>query len=170
MARYLIALGSNVRHQRHGSPERVLRAAFGALDAAGLTLEARSPVLRTAPLGPSRRRYANAAAIVHSRLDPPALLACLKAIEAEFGARRAGRPWRARVLDLDIVLWSGGPWSSRGLTVPHAAFRTRSFVLRPAATIAPDWRDPLTGLTVHHLLARLTRPRPTPRDAARSGP
>jgi 2-amino-4-hydroxy-6-hydroxymethyldihydropteridine diphosphokinase len=170
MARYLIALGSNVRHHRHGSPERVLRAAFGALDAAGLKVQVRSPVFRTAPLGPSRRRYANGAAIVRSRLDPPALLARLKSIEAKFGRRRRGRAWRARVLDLDIVLWSGGSWSSPSLIVPHVAFRTRSFVLRPAATIAAVWRDPLTGLTVRHLLARLTRPRPTPRDAARSGP
>ena len=40
-------------------------------------------------------------------LDPPAMLAALKAIERDFG-RRAGRRWGARVLDLDIVAWSGG--------------------------------------------------------------
>jgi 2-amino-4-hydroxy-6-hydroxymethyldihydropteridine diphosphokinase len=64
------------------------------------------------------------------------------------------------VLDLDVVLWSGGAWASSRLTVPHAAFRTRTFVLDPAATIAPDWRDPLTGLTLRQLAVRLRRRRP----------
>jgi len=162
--RYLIALGSNVRHHRYGAPERVLRAAFDVLDdAKGLELEARSPIGRSDPLGPSLRRYANAAAIVRSTLAPEDMLARLKAIEGAFGRRRAGRRWSARVLDLDIVLWSAGPWCSPGLTIPHPAFRARAFVLTPAATLAAAWRDPISGLTIHHLLARLTRPRPSPR-------
>ncbi|MBS0475643.1 MAG: 2-amino-4-hydroxy-6-hydroxymethyldihydropteridine diphosphokinase, partial [Proteobacteria bacterium] len=36
--RYLIALGSNVRHHRHGPPERVLAAALDALRDAGVTV------------------------------------------------------------------------------------------------------------------------------------
>ncbi len=160
--RYLIALGSNIRHHRHGPPHRVLAAALAALGEAGLRLERASPVFASAPLGPSLRRYANAAVIVRCRLSPPELLARLNAIESRFGRRRGGEPWRARVLDLDIVLWSGGAWASSGLVVPHPAFRERGFVLRPAAAIAPAWRDPLGGLTLRQLLARLTRPRPVP--------
>jgi len=162
--RYLIALGSNVRHHRHGAPERVIRAACAAMDAdPDLKVKRVSPVLRNTPIGPSRRRYANTAAIVHSKLDPSDLLVRLKAVERSFGRRRAGRRWGERVIDLDIILWSRGPWSTPGVTVPHPAFRERTFVLHPAAAIAPDWRDPLTGLTPRHLLARLTRPRPAPR-------
>jgi 2-amino-4-hydroxy-6-hydroxymethyldihydropteridine diphosphokinase len=59
------------------------------------------------------------------------------------------------VLDLDIVLWSGGAWASPGLTIPHPRFRTRQFVLGPAASIAPTWRDPLSGLTLRQLAYRL---------------
>src|SRR5690606_11786402 len=135
--RYLIALGSNRCHGRHGRPEAVLRAAFAALDRKGLAIETTSPILATAPLGPSRRRYANAAALVRTKLAPDALLDRLKRIERRFGRRRGGRRWAARVLDLDVVLWSGGGWCSPGLTVPHPAFRSRAFVLRPAAAIAP---------------------------------
>lgn len=145
---YAIALGSN-RHGRHGSPERELRAALAELAPA-----IASPILHTAPLGPSNRRFANAVAIVETDEDPPALLRRLKAIERAFG-RRAGRRWGARVLDLDILLWSGGAWSGPGLTVPHPQYRVRGFVLDPLARIAPDWRDPLTGLTVRQLRARL---------------
>jgi 2-amino-4-hydroxy-6-hydroxymethyldihydropteridine diphosphokinase len=156
--RYLVALGSNVRHHRHGAPPQVLAAALARLDRGKLKLQASSPIMASAPLGPSRRRYANAAAIVRTRLEPSALLAKLQRIERKFGRRRTGARWGARVLDLDIVLWDGGAFSAPGLTVPHPAFRTRAFVLAPALAIAPRWRDPLTGLTLRHLHARLTRP------------
>jgi 2-amino-4-hydroxy-6-hydroxymethyldihydropteridine diphosphokinase len=154
--RYLVALGSNVRHHRFGLPPMVLRAALAELEAAGLRIERASHIISTAPLGPSPRRYANGAAIVAAEMRPDALLRTLKAIEREFG-RRGGRRWASRVLDLDIVLWDGGTWSSPGLTVPHLAFRQRRFVLEPAAGIAPRWRDPVTGLTLRQLAARRAR-------------
>ena len=161
--RYLIALGSNQRHHRLGSPEQVLAAALLELDRKGIQLVATAKTIRSAPLGPSRRRYANSAALVKSKLDPPEMLVRLKHIETKFGRRRGGQRWAARVLDLDIVRWSGGVWASPGLTVPHPLFRDRSFVLTPAKAIAAAWRDPITGLSLRHLQARLTRPRPAPR-------
>ncbi len=161
--RYLIALGSNMRHVRHGPPERVLGAALGELEREGLKILAAAPVIRSAPLGPSRRRYANGAVLVRAKQGPDELLDLLKAIERRFGRTRGGQRWASRVLDLDIVLWSGGAWSSPGLTVPHPAFRQRTFVLAPVLAIAPDWRDPLTALSLRQLHARLTRPRPLPR-------
>ena len=156
--RYLIALGSNVRHHRHGLPEAVLAAALTELTQRGLTVLRAAPILRSAAVGPSLRRYANGAALIETGLDPAALLAALKSIERGFGRRRGGQRWTSRVLDLDIVLWSGGPWASADLFVPHPLFRARQFVLKPAAAIAPDWRDPLTGLTLRQLAARLVRP------------
>ncbi len=126
------------------------------------TVAARSPVLRTPPIGAAQRRFANAAAVLESEYDPPALLAALKRMEREFG-RRTFRRWGDRVLDLDIVLWSGGRWASQGLDIPHPLFRDRTFVLGPGSGIAPDRRDPVSGLTIRHLNARLTRPRPLTR-------
>lgn len=163
--RYLVALGSNMRHPRHGAPRRVLAAALEALDHGKLDVLAASRVIESAPMGPSRRRYANAVALVRSKRDPEELLAKLHRIEHRFGRRRTGRAWGARVLDLDIVLWNGGAYTSDvgDLVIPHPAFRTRRFVLDPAATIAGHWRDPLTALSVQHLRARLTKPRSAPR-------
>ncbi len=158
--RYLIALGSNKRHHRHGPPERVLAAAVEALGQAGVAVLANAPILHSAPLGPSRRRYANGAALVETALAPDDLLELLKTIERAFGRRRGGQRWAARVLDLDIVLWSGGAWFAPGLTVPHIAFRARAFVLAPAMALAPTWRDPVSGLSLRQLHTRLTRPRP----------
>jgi 2-amino-4-hydroxy-6-hydroxymethyldihydropteridine diphosphokinase len=128
------------------------------------TVAARSPVMASAPMGAARRRFANAALVLSSDLTPPALLAALKRMEREFG-RRPGQRWGDRVLDLDIILWSGGVWRSAGLAIPHPAYTRRAFVLTPARAIAPGWRDPVSGLTLAHHHARLTRRRPLPRGA-----
>ncbi len=131
--------------------ERLRREDVKVIDAA--------PALLTDPVGPSLRRYVNSAAVVETDLDPPALLATLKRLECAFGRRAGGQRWTSRVLDLDVILWNGGPYAGPGLTIPHPLFRTRDFVLAPALHIAAGWRDPVTGLTVRQLHARLTRPR-----------
>lgn len=158
---YLIALGSNRRHQLYGAPQGVVRAAMEELAALGTVL-ARAPVIATPAMGAARRRFANSAAVLESALTPPALLAALKHTERQFGRRR-GQRWGDRVLDLDIILWSGGRWASPGLRIPHPAYRERGFVLAPAAAIARGWRDPVSGLTIAQAQARLTRRRPLPR-------
>ncbi len=146
---YAIALGSN-RRGRHGAPADEICAALSAIGG----VVASAPIIETAPLGPAQRRFANSAALVASDEAPEQLLDRLKRIERSFG-RRGGQRWSDRVIDLDIVLWSGGAWASGGLVIPHPAFRERRFVLAPLAVIAPGWRDPLTGLTVRQLAARL---------------
>jgi 2-amino-4-hydroxy-6-hydroxymethyldihydropteridine diphosphokinase len=143
----------------------VIAAALAALTEAGVRIVRVSPVIMTAPLGPGGRAFANAAALAESALDPPALLALLKRIEHAFG-RRPGRRWGARVIDLDIILWSGGTWprfprraAPGRLAVPHAAWRARAFVLTPLVQVAGGWRDPLTGRTVRQIRAQATRKR-----------
>jgi 2-amino-4-hydroxy-6-hydroxymethyldihydropteridine diphosphokinase len=147
---YAIALGSN-RRGRHGAPAATLRAAAEAIGATRL-----SKVRATPALGPAGRGFANAVALVDSALDPPALLAELKRVERAFG-RRGGRRWGPRVLDLDIILWSEGPWAGGDLIVPHPEFRRRRFVLEPLAEVAAGWRDPISGATPGQLLHRLRR-------------
>lgn len=167
---YLVALGSNMRHPRHGGPRNVLKAAIHALGQDGLHVVAFAPVIETAPVGPSYRRFANGACLVRTMLDPEAMLVRLQALERRFGRRRMGIRWRARVLDLDIVLWNGGAYAVPDLTIPHPLFRQRGFVLAPSVQIAGDWRDPISGLTTRQLFARLTKPHPLPRATAWSGP
>jgi 2-amino-4-hydroxy-6-hydroxymethyldihydropteridine diphosphokinase len=146
---YAIALGSNRAHARHGRPDGVLKAALVALRGLG-TLNAVSKLHRTAAWGPAGRDFVNAAAILETDLAPDDLLAALKATERRFG-RRPGRRWGPRVLDLDIILWSGGRLRSRGLTIPHRELAKRAFVLKPLAEIAPDWSVASAGRAVRHL-------------------
>ena len=159
---YVIGLGSNRPHGRYGRPEAVLRAAIEAMTARGLVVRAVSRTLRTRALGPSARDFANGAVLVASNLSPPALLALLKAIERAFGRGR-GQRWGARVLDLDILAWSGGRHETRTLVIPHAALAIRGFALGPAAEVAPKWQHPRFHATLRQLDRRLRKPRPVDR-------
>ena len=162
---YAIGLGSNRRHARFGDPRAVLMAALAALESDDIEAVDASPIIASDPIGPSRRRYANAVALVASTLTPPQMLARLHAIEATFG-RRTGQRWSARTLDLDILLWSGGVWSDGALTIPHPEIDRRAFVLGPLRAIVPEWQHPLHRRSVRQLAARLGRPKPVDRGAA----
>lgn len=163
---YAVALGSNRRHGRHGAPSSVVAAAVGALGDAGLTISARSAIHLTPAFGGAGRSFANAAVILETALEPGELLDLLKDVEARFG-RRPGRRWGARVLDLDILLWSGGIYAAQALVVPHDALSARDFVLGPLVEIAPDWRHPLSHRTVRQLRACLRRAKPVDRFGRR---
>ncbi len=154
---YAIAIGSNRRHVRHGPPSGVVAGAIAGLDAAFGVLDA-SPILLNPATGGAGREFANAVALVETTLEPEAMLAALKAIERGFG-RRPGKRWGARVLDLDLVAWSGGSFASRRLTIPHPRLASRDFVLGPLAAIAPGWRI-IGALTPRHLAARLGKRAP----------
>ena len=155
---YAIAIGSNRPHGAYGRPPGVVEAAIARLDQDFDLFDA-APILINPAHGGAGRDFANSVALVESDLDPPGMLRRLKEVEREFG-RRSGKRWGARVLDLDIVGWSGGTWRSRGLNIPHGAATKRTFVIGPLATIAPDWR--LHGsVTARHFAHRLARRRPS---------
>jgi 2-amino-4-hydroxy-6-hydroxymethyldihydropteridine diphosphokinase len=150
---YAIAIGSNRPHGRHGRPAGVVEAAFARLDEEFGLFDA-SPIILNAAKGSAGRDFANAVALIESRLEPPEMLSRLKSIERQFG-RRPGKRWGPRVLDLDIALWSGGRFRSRRLAIPHSELAKRNFVLQPLAAIAPKWR--VGAMTVRHLAHRLAQ-------------
>ena len=161
MHTYLIALGSNIRHVDFGNPRQVVDAAMTVVGLLGDN-PLLSDIIESKALGPSRRRYANAAMILDSDLAPDIMLDALQSIERAWGVRR-GQRWSARVLDLDIILWTGGIHAGPNLSIPHPRFRERAFVLGPAIQVAPDWIDPIANLSLRQLKVRLTKPRPVPR-------
>lgn len=144
-----IALGSNLGDRRGHLAFAVerLRAELADVHV--------SPFIETAPVGVEPQpAFLNGALTGLARGSPRQLLDVLLGLEQERGRTRphAGAP---RTLDLDLILFGELVVDEPGLTVPHPRFRDRRFVLDPLAAIAPDLRDPLTGLSVRQLLAGL---------------
>jgi 2-amino-4-hydroxy-6-hydroxymethyldihydropteridine diphosphokinase len=154
MATAYLALGSNLGDRRAN-----LEAALAALRAnTAVRVLAVSGFIETEPVGgpPGQGPYLNGAAAVGTDLEPHALLAECKRIEKSLG-RRDGPRWGPRIVDLDILFYGALVLDTPDLTLPHPRLRERRFVLEPLAAIAPDLVDPVTGLTVGELLARLAQ-------------
>jgi len=152
MATVYLGLGSNLGDRRAS-----LDAAVESLRAnPAVRVLAVSGFIETAPVGgpPGQGPYLNGAAAIETDLAPVALLAELRRIERALG-RREGPRWGPRPVDLDILLYDSLVLATPDLTLPHPRLRERRFVLEPLAAIAPDARDPVTGLTVRELVARL---------------
>jgi len=131
----------------------MLRRALDALKRFGQII-AVSPVYETAPVGElNQPAFLNAAVEIETALAPLELLNAVKSVENALGRVPRTR-WGPREIDLDLILWGDLTLSSETLTLPHPEFRYRRFVLAPLADIAPDARDPVTGLRVAELLAR----------------
>lgn len=115
-----------------------------------------STLIETAPVGAGLENdppYLNAVGAGESALPAREIFDALRAIEAAAGRTRPyqGAP---RTLDLDLILAGDEVIDEAGLTVPHPRFRDRLFVLEPLAGIAPDLRDPISGLTARELLEK----------------
>jgi len=154
VVRVAIALGSNL-----GDRESSLRRATEALGAV-LDQVTVSSFIETAALGVDEPQppYLNAAATGFTTLGPRRLLGALQSIEREGGRIRTGRN-AARTLDLDLILYGDVTLDEPGLTLPHPRFRDRAFVLVPLAEVAGDMVDPVTGLSVSAMAARLQQDR-----------
>lgn len=128
-----VALGANL-----GDARATLLKAFGALDRVPETrVTARSRLYRTAPHQAHGPDFVNAVVCLQTRLTAPALLDALQALESAAGRER---PYRhaPRTLDLDLLFFGDAHIDSPRLTVPHPRWRSRAFVLRPLADVAPE--------------------------------
>jgi 2-amino-4-hydroxy-6-hydroxymethyldihydropteridine diphosphokinase len=151
--RAVIALGSNL-----GDRRSAIVFAADRLTAHISDLQL-SDIVETEPEGDAasgQPRYLNAVIVGNTALTARALLETLLAVEREFGRERP-YPGAARTLDLDLVLLGDQIIDEPDLHVPHPRFRERFFVLGPLAEVAPDVRDPVTGLRAGELLRNLLR-------------
>src|ERR1700679_2227486 len=165
MALAHIALGSNLPSLA-GHPDATLAAALPQLASIG-RITARSGLYSTAPVGLSNQpQFINAVVVLDTALAPRPLLAALLFIERLFGRdRHAAVPNGPRTLDLDILLYGDLIVPQPALEIPHPPRAQRALALVPLAEIAPDLRDPRSGLTAAQLLANLT-PAGPPSDPA----
>ncbi len=134
--RAYVALGSNLGDRRAS-----LRFAVENLP----DVVAVSHVYETDPVGgpEGQGAYLNMVVGLDTDLDPFALLARCRALEAEAGRVRSVRN-APRTLDADVLLYGDVRIESEELTIPHPRMWERRFVMAPLADIAadvvaPDW-------------------------------
>jgi 2-amino-4-hydroxy-6-hydroxymethyldihydropteridine diphosphokinase len=148
-----IALGSNLGDRRAAIAFAADRLAVH------LSSSILSELIETEPEGEglqSQPLYLNAVLVGETTLTPRQLLNLLLQLEAEHGRTRSF-PGAPRTLDLDLILLGDTVVNEPGLEVPHPRFRERFFVLGPLAEVAPDMRDPVTGMKVTELLKGLLK-------------
>ncbi len=126
-------LGSNI-----GDKPGNIREALRLIDDREVArLSAVSRIYRTPPWGVlDQGDFANACAIGETMLQPYALLAAVKQIEADMG-REPTRRWGPRLIDVDILFLGDHTLDDPELTLPHKELFGRGFVLTPLAEIAP---------------------------------
>ena len=172
---FVVGMGANL-----GDRRAALDQALSAAAALG-TVQATSNVYETDPVGgPPQPPFLNAAFRLRTSLEPCELWRALVAIEQRAGRVRRVR-WGPRTLDLDLLWSSGQAVKTHFLEVPHPRLADRAFALVPLLEVAPDAREPASGIGYAELLQRLpaTRlrclgrlsfspPTSTPISAARS--
>jgi 2-amino-4-hydroxy-6-hydroxymethyldihydropteridine diphosphokinase len=152
----LISLGANLGNVRETmqSAKRLLEDAFGQ---ANLKF---SHLYRTPPVGgPSGQQdFLNAVVAIESSRSAWEIWESVKQIESALGRHRLHR-WEARRIDIDLLLHGTHRIWTPHLKVPHPRMCMRSFVLKPAQEIVPDWLEPVTGWTIQQLSDHLDRSR-----------
>ncbi len=142
-----LSLGSSL-----GNKKAYLDFAVKALSSThGITVKKVSSYIESQPYGGvAHNVFLNACAEIETYLPPRALLKQLHRIE-EAGERRRSLRWDDRTLDIDIIFYGREVICEEGLTIPHADYVNRSFVIEPLKEIAPDFICPLTGVAVKNL-------------------
>jgi len=145
-----VAVGGNLP-STYGSPMETCEAAVKQLEAAGLTVSAKSSWYETEPVPKSMQpSFINNVVQIETDLDSTALLKLLLKIEKQMGRQRSFKN-APRVIDLDMIAYNDEINGSDFLTLPHPRMQDRAFVLYPLAEIAPDWHHPVLKKTAVEL-------------------
>ena len=127
--RTFLSLGSNI-----GDRRAYLSEAIRSLP----DVVAVSQVYETDPVGgPDQGAFLNLVVELDTDLAPNELLGLCHRLETAANRIRDER-WGPRTLDVDIIWMDGVQIDTERLTIPHARFRQRTFVLAPLRDLAPD--------------------------------
>lgn len=155
--RIFLSLGSNIE-AHHNLPLAVRHLAEE------VTLLGRSKVYASAAVGgpPASPPFLNAAVEIASSLEPAELkFQVLRPLEARLGRTRNGNRNAPRTLDLDLALWGEQRIDDpiHSIALPDPDILRHAHVALPLADLAPEFRHPITGQTLHAIAAALDDPR-----------
>lgn len=143
-----IGVGSNIE------PERNLQKALHQLQN-HVEVEAVATVYRTAPIGrPDQSAYLNTVWRIRTNFSPRHLkFAVLRCIETELGRVRTQNRYRARTIDLDLVLHGELVICEADLVIPDPDIRQRPFLAIPLYELNPTLVLPDTQEKLQHVVA-----------------
>ncbi len=147
-------IGSNL-----GDRLALIGRAVALLEAHTGAVAAVSEPVMSAPWGyDSDCEYINVGVSIDTDLTPARLLAIAMEAEREIDPdgchRTPSGSYADRLIDIDLICM-GSTVSQADPELPHPRMHLREFVLEPLATMLPQWRHPLLGLTASELLEKL---------------
>ncbi len=138
---YILVLGSNI-----GNRLENIRTAMELVASASVSILANVPPFSTSPiLVHDQPMFMNAGVLVQTDLDPLPLMQITQDIESRMGRKKRFR-YGPREIDIDIVWWSKGLFTSQDLSIPHPENSARFWVRKILSTLAPEKTDPVTGI------------------------
>lgn len=136
-----LGLGSNLEPvQNLQLASRELRSRF--------SLQKISAVYRSKAMGFDAADFLNAVACIETELTPQDLCTELELIHDVAERQRGPGNYVSRTLDIDLLLYDRLVLDEPPVRVPREDVLQYSFVLRPLAEIAPDYRHPVTGKSI----------------------
>lgn len=161
--RYFLLLGSNV-----GDRLDELQVARQRVSNAIGVPDKISAVYETAAWGNTEQQpFLNQVISGLTRLDAFQVMQEALAAERSRGRIREAK-WAPRTIDIDLLFFDDQRITTPELTVPHPMLHLRRFTLVPLCEIFPDFRHPVTGHTLRHLLEALEDPLPVHRYSSES--
>lgn len=147
-----LGFGSNMGDRRENFRQAVLQ-----LQKKGVIFHAFSRLYTTPPWGIlEQEAFLNGVAAVEDPAkNPENLMKTILETEQEMGRDRVLK-WGPRLIDIDILDYNEMIWQTDLLTLPHPWLHKRSFVLKPLADLAPDWKPTGKEKTVAEFLAEFS--------------
>src|SRR3974377_1947390 len=122
-----IGIGGNLESVEFGPVQNTLCAALAALQTEGVNVLRRSGGYRSEPVPRSDQPwFINGGGSLATKLGASDLLVVLQAVESRFGRVRHARN-EARVLDLDLLHYFAGVWTTPPFVSPHPRLHQHRF-------------------------------------------
>ncbi|OGS70934.1 MAG: 2-amino-4-hydroxy-6-hydroxymethyldihydropteridine diphosphokinase [Flavobacteria bacterium RIFCSPLOWO2_12_FULL_35_11] len=116
-----------------------------------------SSVYKTESWGFISDDFLNICIQIATSLNPEKLLKAIHEIEHSLGRTRTSEAgYKARIIDIDVLLFDTEIIFSKELIVPHKDMLNRKFVLVPLAEIAPNLMHPITKQRIQTCLENCT--------------